>query len=364
MRLRGLAAAAVTFFVSAQAVPAQGITDAEAMQYRDGLYQINVAIADSFPAAILLDVTAYNLVESETGVEVELPQPVLWLARPGRGVRFLGVDVTCERTYTIHFRDLEGEVEFRQLEGQVSCAEFESRKPKPWKRSIKPKIAQGDSTTSDLGDLGVEFELAKELPGRFEFSFDGSATANASDPNNHWKLAVYWRPRVILLGPRFGFRPTLALTENTTQDLSLHDASGSALLSLFVHPFDGIQPIFATVGLDAAFKLNRDGRDFDDPRLHLELQWGMVGLVGKGSRFLIDWHFWRTLEDLGDPRLDPDQSLSRSYVSLSLSLPLTEDKSFSIRYADGDIPPTFADARSVHVGLEVFFGGQKLLDLE
>ena len=153
----------------------------------------------------------------------------------------------------------------------------------------------------------------------------------------------------------------ISLQENATQALKLHDISFSAYTSFFLHPVKGMQPIFMTAGLEEAQRLNVDGKDFDDPRVHLQIQWGMVGLVGKGSNFFIEWQFWRRLENLGDPRIDPLQKKERQYVQLEFILPVAENKNLTVKYADGEVAPTYATDTSVHLGLEFLFGEQRFL---
>ncbi len=152
----------------------------------------------------------------------------------------------------------------------------------------------------------------------------------------------------------------LSLQDNATQALKFHDISGSAFLSVFLHPFNGIQPIFVTGGLDYSRRLHIDGDDFDDPRFSLQAQWGMIGLLGKGSGFFIDFRYWRRIDSLGDPTIDPNQEKERHYVQLEFVLPIVAGKNLTVKYADGEVAPTFAKDTSVHLGLEFFFGGQRI----
>jgi len=344
-----------------------GISSVEIFQDTQGKYQINIELNYSFPDDVLLNSKWYNLWEKKTGAEIQLPEPILWKAKPGKGVRFVGVDITHRKEYVIQFRDFEADIDagtFRLLEDQLSFQEFEKDKPIAWKRSIKPKISQGDSTINDLGDLGFELSLSRKLPKEFEFNFDASVTFNDNDPNNHWKLNLYWRPVDLWLheSARIGLRPlTLSLQENATQALTLHDLSIGAFTSIFVYLFDGIQPIFLTVGLDEAVRIARDGEDFDDPRVHLQIQWGMIGLVGKGSGFSIDWQYWHRLDNLGDPKIDPSEKKERKYIELEFVLPIIEGKNLTVKYADGEVAPTFTNDKSIHIGLEILFGGQRIL---
>jgi hypothetical protein len=352
-------------FYSSNVGAQEGINRVRITQYTQGKYQMHIELGDSFPDEILLNSKWYSLCEKKTGTEIKLPQPIPWITRPGKGVRFLGVDITYEKGYVIKFRDFEANIDtnsFVLLAGQITFKEFEKGKSKPWEKSIKPKIAQGDSTIREWGDLGLELSLSKELPKRFKFSFDASLTANKNDPNNHWKLNFYWQFDVYQYW-RFGIRPfTLTLEEQATQGLTLHDLSVRAFTSLSVHPFNGIQPVYLTAGWDQSKRIRKNGRYSDDPRVHLQAQWGFVGLVGRGSSFFIDYQYWRRVEDIKNfDEIDPSQERKREYVELEFTLPITEGKNLTVRYADGKVAPTFTKDTSVHIGLEFLFGGYRVL---
>ncbi len=359
----------------------QGISNVEIIQHTAGKYTIKIALADSFPNDILLDRNIYNLWEKKTGEKVQLPEPILWMAKPGKGVRFVGVDITYKKEYIIQFKDFKANIQsntFSLRTGQKGFDEFEKGKSVSWRTSIKPKISQGDSTINDLGDLGFELSLSRKLPRKFEFNFDASVTSNENDPNNHWKLSLDWRPVDLWLlysvtskgesnsfrnkSARIVLRPlTLSLQENATQGLTLHDLSIRAFTSISVRLFSGIQPIFLTAGLDEAVRIARDGEDFDDPRVHLQIQWGMVGLVGNGSDFFINWQYWHRLDNFGDPKIDPSQKKERKYIELEFVLPIVEGKNLTVKYADGEVAPTFTNDKTIHIGLEILFGGQRIL---
>ncbi len=341
-----------------------GIANISVLQHTQGKYTLNVELTDSFPDVILLNGDSYRLREVETNEEVRLSQPVLWRSRPGKGVRFTGVDITYEKQYILTFRDFAkrfGESDFQMREGLPSSEDFEKGKGLAWQRSISPKIVQSDSTDGGLADLGFDLSLMYELPKRFEFDFEASVTSNKHDPTNHFRLNIYWRPGIWMPSRRVGIRPiTLSLQEDASQTLKFHDLSARVFTTLFVHPFDGIQPIFMTAGIDEALRLSRDGEDYDEPRLHFQVQWGMVGLAGTGSRFFIDWRYLRVLDDIGDPRIDPNVDKERSYVEIGLVMPLYDDKNLTVSYADGDIAPMFTRNTSVEIGLEILFGGKQV----
>ena len=275
------------------------------------------------------------------------------------------VNIAHNKNYTIEFQPPLPTVVPKDLTFRGSTTEldkWEKSKSVPWQRSIKPKIAQGDSTINELGDIGFEISMRKKITKRFEFNFDGVLTLNKDDPNNHWKLDLTLRTGVRPLGNAIYFRPiSFSLEENATQALKFHEISASAFTSIAIHPFSGIQPIFVTAGLNEALRLNIDGEDFDDPRFHLQAQWGMVGLVGKGSSFFIDFQYWRRIDNLGDPRIDPTQDKERRFVQLEFTLPIAEGRNLTIKYAEGKVPPTFIDDTSVHLGLQFFFGGYRIV---
>ncbi len=344
-----------------------GITSIQVSQYQQGLYYLNVEFSETFPDMILLDPNNYHLRKVSTGEAVRLPDPVLWISRPGKGVKFVGIEITYDSAYVLTFRDSERRFDasdFDELEeGQRSYEEFEQGgKRLFWQRSFKPKIIQSDSTAGDIADLGFDLMVRHELPQRFELSFDASVTSNKEDPINHLRLNLYWRPAIWMPSPRVGLRPlTLCVQEDANQTLEFHDLSGRAFTTLFVHPFNGIQPIFMTAGIDEALRISRDGDDFDEPRAHFQVQWGMVGLVGADSKFFIDWRYLRVLDDLGDPKLDPTICKERSYVEIGLVMPLYGDKNLTVTYADGDIAPMYTRNTSIQLGLEILFGGERVL---
>ena len=347
--------------VSAQ----QGISEIDIIQHSEGKYKIRITMADSLPDDTLKDHSLYHLWEKKTGAEVKLPEPELWEARPGRGVRFTGVDITYKKQYIIQFDDFKADIQssnFTWRNGQKSFDEFEQGKAGPWQTSFKPKIAQGDSTIRELGDLGFELFLSKELPKKFKFRFTASVTANKNDPSNDWTLDFSWRHEVWQPLPIVSLRPLrVSITEEANQGLTLHDLSVSAFTSISVQPFDGIEPVWLTAGLGPATRVARDSKDYDDPRFHLQMQWGMVGLVGRGAEFLIDWEYWRRLDDFGDPKIDPSLDKERQYIELQFSLPILDNKNLTVKYANGHVPPTFARNTSVHIGLEFLFGGYRAL---
>ena len=336
------------------------------LQYKDGQYQVRITFTDSLSDDQLKTGKNYSLRDKLTEAEVYLPAPRLWRSRPGRGVRFIGVDISHKNEYVIKFKDVEANIErssFIERVGQKSFEEFEGGKLfQPWQKSIKPKIAQGDSTINELGDIGLDLFFSRKFGRKFEFNFDGSLTLNKDDPTNHWNLNLFWRSDLLLPIRQFGIRPlSLSLQENATQALRFHDLSVSATTTFVLWPFKGIQPIFATVGLDEALRINFDGEEFDDPRLNVQVQWGMVGLLGKGSSFFIKWQLWRRLDNLGDPRIDSNQKKERQYIQLEFVLPVLDGKNLTVKYADGEFAPTFAEDTSVQLGLEFFFGAKRIL---
>lgn len=343
-----------------------GIESVEVLQFKDGRYQLRITFTDSLSEDQLKTGKNYSLRDKLNKTEVRLPAPRLWRSRRGRGVRFIGVDISHKDKYVIKFKDVEANIErinFIEREGQKSFENFEGGKLfQPWQKSIKPKIAQGDSTINELGDIGLDLAFSRKLGKKLEFNFDGSFTLNKDDPTNHWNLNLIWRTPLLLPIRQFGIRPlSLSLQENATQALRFHDLSVSATTTFVFWPFKGIQPIFATVGLDEALRINFDGEEFDDPRLNVQVQWGMVGLLGKGSSFFINWQLWRRFDNLGDPRIDPNQKKERQYIQLEFVLPIVDDKNLTVKYADGEFAPTFAEDTSVQLGLEFFFGGKRIL---
>lgn len=349
------------------------IDTAKVKQYTGGTYRIIMFLNQKRPADpdtyfenLMKDPYNYLLKDKRTGEEVKLPTVVqLGVKDSLYQIIIKGVDITHKGKYTIQFRPplpavMPKDLVFVEGEG---TDKWEEGKGTPWERTVKPKIAQGDSTINELGDLGFELILRRELPEKFQFDFKASVTANKNDPTNHWKLHLLWRTDVWMdSSARFGLRPvTLGLGYDATQALTLHDLSIRAFTSVFIRPFDGIQPLFLTAGLDEAIRIARDGADYDDPRVHLQVQWGFVGLVGRGSEFLIDWEYWRRLDDLGNPKIDPTQDRERQYIELEFKLPIADNKNLTVRYADGNAAPIFTRNTSVHIGLEFLFGGYRVL---
>lgn len=349
------------------------IKSAEAVQYKAGNYRIILVLnqgpstpPDTYFENNLKKPDKYLLKEKTTEREIRLPAVTVSINIDDLyQIMFVDVDITHKKEYTIGFRAPLPTVETKDLVflDKEGADKWEKGQAKPWQRSIKPKIAQGDSTIREWGDLGVELLLSKELSKGFRFSFDASLTANKDDPNNHWKLDFYWQTGIWSPSNRLAIRPlTVIFEEQTTQGLTLHDLSVRAFTSISVHPFNGIQPVFLTAGWDHSKRVPRHGRYSDDPRMHLQAQWGFVGLVGKGSSFFIDYHYWRRVDDIKNfDKIDPTQERKREYVRLEFTLPIAEGKNLTVRYADGKVAPTFTRDTSVHVGLEFLFGGYRVL---
>lgn len=354
------------------------IATAEAGRYENGNYIITLFLnkGPSTPPDVyfennLKDPNNYLLKEKAEEKEIKLPlvlvSAIILNGKKVYDILLYDVDITYKEKYSIQFRKPLPLVAPKDLVfrgNQEALEKWEKNKSVAWETSIKPQISQGDSTGNDLGDLGFELSLSRKLPKKFEFNFDASVTLDENDPNNHWKLNLYWRPVDLLLheSARIGLRPlTLSLQENATQALTLHDLSIRAFTSIFVRPFVGIQPIFLTAGLDEAVRIARDGEDFDDPRVHLQIQWEMVGLVGRGSGFFIDWQYWHRLDNFGDPKIDPSEKKERKYIELEFVIPIIEGKNLTVKYADGEVAPTFTNDKSIHIGLEILFGGQRIL---
>lgn len=348
------------------------INTAEVVQYRNGNYRIILLLnqgrsdpPDDYFESLLKDPKNYFLREKTTQLEIKLPTVQVGLREKEKvyQISLIDVDIKYRKEYTVGFRKPLPAVEqkdlnFREGEG---TDEFEEGKSIAWEKSIKPKISQGDNTVNDLGDFGFELSLGRKLPQKFEFNFDASVTSNKNDPNNHWKLNLYWRYDLWQPSPRFVIRPlTLSLQEDSNQALTLHDLSIRGFASISVHLFNGIQPIFLTAGLDEAVRIARNGEDFDDPRIHLQVQWGMIGLVGRGSGFFINWQYWRRLDNFGNPKIDPSEEKERKYIELEFVLPIVESKNLTVKYADGNVAPTFMKDTSIHIGWEILFSGQRI----
>lgn len=349
------------------------IRSAEAVPYRAGNYRIILVLnqgrsvpPDTYFEDNLKKPGNYFLKEKTTEREIKLPAVTVSINMDDLyQIMFVDVDITHKKEYTVGFRAPLPGVAAKDLLflHKEEAEKWEKRKARPWQRSIIPKIAQGDSTIREWGDLGIELFLSKELPKSFRLSLDASLTANKDDPNNHWKLDFYWQTGLWFPSNRLVLRPlTVILEEQATQGLTLHDLSVRAFTSISVHPFDGIQPIFMTAGWDHSKRIPKHGKDYDDPRVHLQAQWGFVGLVGRGSSFFIDYQYWRRVEDISNfDQIDPSQKRKREYIELEFTLPIAENKNITVRYADGDIAPTFTKDTSVHIGLEFLFGEYRVL---
>ena len=87
----------------------------------------------------------------------------------------------------------------------------------------------------------------------------------------------------------------------------------------------------------------------------------MVGLLGGGSEFLVEWHYWRRLKNLGDPKIDPSLDKERKYIELEFSLPIMDNKNLKVNYARGHVAPIFTKDTSINIGLEILFGEYRIL---
>jgi hypothetical protein len=350
------------------------IDSADVIQYKQGNYRIVMFLnqgrsspPDTHFETLLKNPNNYVLKEKKTETQINLPAVQLGLGNNDNyQITLSGVNITHKKKYSIEFRSPLPTVEPMELvfsETESVLKKWENGKAMEWQSSITPKIAQGDSAISELGDMGFNFVLSRQLPGKFEFNFDGSLTLNKDDPTNHWNLKLFWRPVDLLLdnSGRIGFRPSISLEENANQALRFHEISIRAFASFFLHPFNGIQPVFITAGIDEVFRLNLDGEDSDDPRIQVQVQWGMVGLLGKGSSFFISWRFWHRLRNFGDVRINPSEREEPQYIQLEFVLPIMDGKNLSIKYAEGEFAPTFVSNRSIQLGLEFLFGNKPIL---
>jgi len=354
------------------------IDSAVADPYNYGTYKIYVYLNKIRPDSAKRDAHFEKLVENQnnyflkeeiTGDEIKLPALEIHTKDKRYQIILIDVGITSKKEYTIEFREPLPSVPRKalifNLEGYSKdlIDKFERGKSENWKKSIEPKILQSDSTTDSFADIGFDLALSRKLPAKFEFNFDASITINRNDPNNHWKLNFYWRPIDLWLEKthHIGLRPlSLTLQEEATQALKFHDLSVRVFTSVFVRPLNGIQPLFLTAGFDEALQISRDDKDYDDPRFNIQAQWGMVGLVGRGSSFTIDWQYWRRFEKIGDPKFDPAGKKERKYVELEFVLPILENKNLTVKYADGDVSPTFEKTTTVQLGLEILFGGERI----
>lgn len=343
----------------------ESIANVEVLQDTVGLYQVRITFADSLSDDLLQKKEDYSLKDKLTELEVNLPPPKLWGSRPGRGVRFDGVDISFKKEYVIKFKDDKAKIDievnierssFIESEDQKSFEEFEGAKIlQPWQVSVVPKIVQGDSTINELGDIGLDWFFSRKIAKWFEYSFEGSFTLNKDDPANHSKLNLTWHSPLLLPVRKFGIRPlSLSVQNNATQASRFTDVSFSAATTIVMWPLEGSQPISVTLGLDKALRLDLDGKNYDDPRLNVQAHWSLIGFLGKGSEFFAKWQLWHRFDNLGNPRINPDERINRQYFEFKFVLPVMYGKNLIIKYADGAFAPTFVKKTSVQIGMEFF----------
>jgi hypothetical protein len=208
----------------------------------------------------------------------------------------------------------------------------------------------------------VDAAASMSLHDTLAFDLKASLGLNKDDPGNYEAMSVDWQPWTYSLSQN-GFIGTdflgIKIQETASQSLVLHDLSGGLRSSMAIHPFNGIQPLYLTGGLDAALRHLAPGKNYSDPRTYVEARWGWEGMVGAGSHLLVIWQYW-TRMDQWAPASDPVEPTEREYVQVEATVPWSKDKNIKITYSDGQMPPTFVAQTMVKAGLEVFWDGKSV----
>jgi len=272
-------------------------------------------------------------------------------------------------SYVINYLGFSATVDSTALpkDQRQGIENFEKTKEEMWKSSVTPKIIQSDSTAGILGDLGLDVSISRRIVSSFEFSLAASLTAKKDNPNNKASASLVWRTPILHATNHVaGIRANISIQDDATQSLVFHDLSVRLFASVYLRPFEGIQPIFFTAGLDEASRIRTESGspNYDDPRIHAQVQWGFIGLLGKGSAFHIDWTYWERLGNLGKPNIDPTEPKKRTFVALEFEYPIATDKNVTVKYADGSVAPTFSKSTSVQLGLQIFLGDWNLVGKE
>lgn len=92
----------------------------------------------------------------------------------------------------------------------------------------------------------------------------------------------------------------------------------------------------------------------------------MVGLLGKGSHFFVNYNYWHRLFRFGKPKIDLSKGKGRENIEIEFTLPIsnTDNKKLAIKYINGNISPTFEKDTCINIGLEMLFGAVSKLDME
>ena len=335
------------------------------IQATKGMYLLHVMFTDTIPAVEFLNGDSYKLLDLN-GNKIELGEPERWIAKGDSGVNFSNVPVSYKDEYIFVFNDIQRKItknNFQLRKGQKSFEDYENTKSIDWNWTATPKLIQNDSTNNSIGDLGLTLTLNSKLTNYLEFDFTGNISSRKSDPNNNLKLNLFWRPLDILTDENFTYGSrivTICTQENTVQTLKYHDFSGRIFSTFFFRPFNGMQPLFLTAGYDYVFVKQIDKDLFKESRFHVQAQWGFVGLLGKGSGFFIDYHYWNKFSTTAE--YNPENKKQRRFLSFELKVPIADDKSIIVQYADGDVAPTFESTTSVSLGLFISLNGLKILE--
>ena len=356
--------------------------NAEVVQHTNGLYRV-IAKLNQGPASApdqeleteLKRPENYTLRQKSLGglVDAEAVQ----LALTGGDTEVYQVtlgflDMSCKEKYELSFRGpvMMGPVDAVFREPEEDCEEFEKGKAEEWHRSITPKLLQGENTSNEIGDIGFDVEITRKLPRTFELDLQASITPNKDDANNNLEMSLFWRPFDLLMDSegRYGTRLlSLEAKDTMTQSFELHDITIlNVHTTWFLRPVDRIQPVFVAAGVASVRRESSEGEDFDDPRFHLQAQWGMLGLFGRGSRFLLDWNYMRQLDKKwgvfgGDATIDETLKEDRFFYEATFQMPMAEGKNLTVTYKDGELSPTFDSETSVQLGLQLLFGDEGVL---
>ena len=347
---------------------------AEAQRYTPGTYKLvahfgvdSTIKKDNTELAMMLlrlkEETNYELFDLTTGRLVEWPDTVVAseMLNGEYQAKFVGLELNYHHQYEIRLTPPLPPAEPMRvsfLGTDSALSEWEARRSTPWSRRFEPVLVQNTENPDEIGALGFELQLKRKVYKQIEVNFETLVTSRKNDPTNRWKLDLLWRsPVMTSRGGQLSFRLlTLMASGEANQGLTFGDLSGRAFATLKFQPLLGIQPVFATVGFEQATRVARDAEDYDDPRLHIQAQWGMVGLLGRGTRLKASWQYWYRLEDLWDSKINAAEPEERQHIDVTFTYPMADGKNLTLRYLDGELSPTFDRTTAILVGLEILLG--------
>ena len=309
------------------------------------------------------DSSLYQLTDNYNNI-IPLRRPYKW-GQEENGVKFTGLPLSINHVYKLSFKGMTAVINkdnFERLaEGVESYDKYELRKSLGWNFSAAPVLIQSDSSKYSFGDLGIYWLVTAGVSDNLIFNLEGTVSSQKDDPANSIKFNVSYLWQLESVIPSFlKMRPLCIRTqENTIQTLNYHDISGVIFTSLVISPFENLQSIYLTAAYEYADIVQKDTQPFREGRLYLEVQWGFVGLAGKGSGFFIGWQYWNRLSSDSNPVINDIKE--RKFLTLELSVPVARGQTINVKYQNGNVAPTFINTTNVSLGLHVDLNGLNLL---